>query len=165
MLIYLPLPVENGMAGTERREQIIADIEARTGITEAMIERLVRSFYEKVRTDEMLAPVFDARISDWEPHLRQMFAFWSSVALMSGRYQGTPMPKHMPLPIDAAHFDRWLELFEATAAEVCPPEAADHFVERAQRIAASLELGVAGANGVLLGHGERFRREQPEAAS
>jgi hemoglobin len=85
--------------------------------------------------------------------------------LMSGRYQGTPMPKHMPLPIDAAHFDRWLELFEATATEVCPPEAAGHFVERAQRIAASLELGVAGANGVLLGRGERFRREQPEATS
>jgi hemoglobin len=157
--------MENRMAGTEGRAQIIAGIEARTGITEAMIERLVRSFYEKVRSDEMLAPVFDARISDWEPHLRQMFAFWSSVALMSGRYQGTPMPKHMPLPIDAAHFDRWLELFEATAQEVCPPEAASHFVERAQRIAASLELGVAGANGVLLGRGERFRRDQTEAAS
>ncbi len=151
------------MTPAERREQIVADITARTGITEAMIDRLVRSFYERVRADEMLGPIFDARIRDWEPHLQQMCAFWSSVALMSGRYHGAPMPKHLPLPIDAAHFDRWLALFEATAAEVCPPEAAAHFVERAHRIAASLELGVAGANGVLLGLGERFRRKEEAA--
>jgi hemoglobin len=150
------------MTAAQRREQIVADITARTGITEEMIETLVRSFYARVRTDAMLAPIFDARIKDWEPHLRQMCAFWSSVALMSGRYHGAPMPKHLPLPIDAAHFDRWLELFAATAADVCPPEAAAHFVERAHRIAASLELGVAGANGVLLGLGERFRRKQTE---
>ena len=148
------------MTPAERREQIVADITARTGITEEMIERLVRSFYARVRTDAMLAPIFDARIKDWEPHLQQMCAFWSSVALMSGRYHGAPMPKHLPLPVDAAHFDRWLELFEATAKEVCPPAAAEHFIERARRIAASLELGVAGANGVLLGLGERFRREE-----
>ena len=86
-----------------------------------MIERLVRAFYDKVRTDPMLAPVFDARIRDWEPHLQQMCAFWSSVALMSGRYHGTPMVKHVPLPVDAAHFDRWLDLFEMTAREICPP--------------------------------------------
>lgn len=151
------------MTPAERREQIVADITARTGITEAMIERLVRSFYERVRADEMLGPIFDARIRDWEPHLQQMCAFWSSVALMSGRYHGAPMPKHLPLPVDATHFDRWLALFEATAAEVCPPEAAAHFLERAHRIAASLELGVAGANGVLLGLGERYRREEEVA--
>ena len=44
----------------------------------------------------------------------QMCAFWSSVALMTGRYHGTPMAKHLPLPVDAGHFDRWLELFEAS---------------------------------------------------
>ena len=107
-----------------------------------------------------LGPIFDARISDWEPHLAQMCAFWSSVALMSGRYHGAPRPKHLPLPVDAEHFDRWLALFETTAGEVCPPEAQAHFVERARRIAASLELGVAGANGVLLGIGERFQRKE-----
>jgi hemoglobin len=143
------------MTGAERREAITAEIVERTGITEVMIERLVRGFYARVRTDAMLAPIFDARMRDWEPHLQQMFAFWSSVALMSGRYHGTPMPKHLPLPVDARHFDRWLELFEATAREICPPEAAEHFMERARRIAASIELGVAGAQGVMLGVGER----------
>jgi hemoglobin len=145
------------MTGAERREQITADIVARTGITEAMIEHLVHGFYAKVRADAVLGPVFEARIQDWGLHLSQMCAFWSSVALMTGRYHGTPMAKHLPLPVDADHFDRWLELFEQTARELCPPEAASHFVERAQRIAASLELGIAGAQGVMLGKGERFR--------
>ena len=148
------------VTAAERRERITAEISEQTGITEAMIERLVRSFYDKVRVDPVLGPIFDARITDWEPHLQQMFAFWSSVALMSGRYHGTPMVKHMPRPVDAAHFDRWLDLFETTAREICPPEAEAHFVERARRIAASLELGVANGQGVLLRIGERFRRKQ-----
>ena len=148
------------MTAAERRERVTAEIVARTGITEPLIERLVRAFYAKVRTDAVLAPIFDARIGDWEPHLARMCAFWSSVALMSGRYHGTPMAKHMPLPVDADHFDRWLALFEATAREVCAPPAAAHFVELARRIAASLELGIAGSQGVLLGNGDRFRRHE-----
>ena len=151
------------MASAEQREKITAGITARTGITEAMIERLVRGFYAKARTDPVLGPIFDAKISDWEPHLERMCAFWSSVALMSGRYHGTPMVKHLPLPVDAVHFDRWLALFEATARETCPPQAEAHFVELARRIAASLELGIAGGQGVLLGNGERFRRTQAGA--
>ena len=151
------------MIGAERRAKITAEIMAKTGITEAMIERLVRGFYAKVRKDAVLAPVFEARIADWEPHLKRMCAFWSSVALMSGRYHGTPMAKHMPLPVNAGHFDRWLELFEATARELCPPAAATHFVELARRIAASLELGIAGGQGVLLGPGERFLRSETGA--
>lgn len=146
------------MTGAERRAGITAEIMVRTGISEAMIEQLVRGFYDKVRADSMLGPVFAARITDWEPHLQQMFAFWSSVALMTGRYHGTPMAKHMVLPIDAEHFDRWLELFEHAAGEICPPPAAAHFVERARRIAASLELGIATGQGVMLGRDERYRR-------
>ena len=80
------------MTGPDRREQISAGIAARTGISEAMIERLVHAFYAKVRADEMLAPVFEARIHDWEPHLAQMCAFWSSVALMTGRYHARRWP-------------------------------------------------------------------------
>ena len=151
------------VAGPERRERFTAEIMERTGIDEAMIERLVRGFYAKVREDAVLGPIFEARIRDWEPHLAQMCAFWSSVALMTGRYHGTPMAKHLPLPVDAGHFDRWLELFEQTAREICPPEAEAHFVERARRIAASLELGIAGTHGVMLGNGERFRRNQAGA--
>jgi hemoglobin len=139
-----------------------AAIAARTGIDDAMITRLVHAFYARVRADPLLAPVFAARITAWEPHLARMCAFWSSVALMSGRYHGRPMEKHLPLPVDARHFDRWLALFRATARDICPAIAAAHFIERAERIAESLELGIAARDNVLLLKGQRLRR--PDAA-
>lgn len=145
-----------------RRAEITADIVRRTGIDHAMIERLVRAFYARVRADALLGPVFAARIADWEPHLQRMCAFWSSVALMSGIYHGRPMEKHLPLPVDARHFDRWLALFEDTAREVCHPAAAEHFIERAHRVAESLELGIAGSLGKLLMKGARLQRPDDE---
>ena len=147
-------------SGAERRAQITQAIRAETGIDEAMIDRLVRSFYARVREDTLIGPIFAARITEWEPHLQRMCAFWSSVALMTGRYHGEPMQKHLPLPVDRRHFDRWLMLFEATARDLCTPKAADHFIERARRIAESLELGVAGARGVMLGKGQRLQRAE-----
>jgi len=143
-----------------RRAAFAAEIQARTGIDEAMIERLIRAFYQRVQRDPIIGPVFASRISDWEPHLQQMFAFWSSVALMSGRYHGQPMQKHLLLPIDARHFDRWLALFEETARELCSPAAADHFANSARRIGESLELGIAGAAGKMLPPGERLHRPE-----
>jgi hemoglobin len=156
--------MDDGMSMQWRREQIMAEIAGRTGIDEAMIERLVRAFYARATQDALLGPVFAARVNEWEPHLQRMFAFWSSVALMSGRYHGQPMRMHAALPIDAAHFDRWLALFEETAREICPPAAAEHFIERARNIAQSLELGLSVQYGVMLGKGERFRRADLAAA-
>ncbi len=69
-------------------------------------------------------------------------AFWSSVALMTGRYHGAPMPAHTTLPVNWAHFDRWLALFRQTADELCPPEGAALVIERAERIARSLHMAV-----------------------
>jgi hemoglobin len=144
------------MDPTARRAEITAEIAGRTGIDETMIDRLVRGFYARVREDALLSPVFAARIADWEPHLERMCAFWSSVALLTGRYRGRPTEKHLPLPVDARHFDRWLALFEAAARDLCPPAAARHFIDLAHRIAGSLELGIAGHNGVLMRRGERY---------
>lgn len=140
----------------ERRAAFAADVRARTGIDEDMIRCLVHSFYLRVRADAVLGPIFDARIEDWGAHLERMCAFWSSVVLMTARYHGRPMQKHAPLPIDAAHFDSWLALFAETAQGVCPPAAADHFIERARMIAETLELGIAMHRGLLLSKGERL---------
>ena len=143
-------------AALERRAAFTADVTARTGIDEAMIHRLVHSFYDQIRIDQNLGPVFAERITDWEPHLERMCAFWSSVTLMTGRYHGRPMQKHAALPVDGSHFDQWLALFFETAREVCPPAAADLFIEKARLIAESLELGVATHRGVMLAMGQRL---------
>ena len=141
-----------------RRADAVARATAATGIDEALISDLVEAVYQRVQADPLLGPVFAERIADWGPHLAQMKVFWGSVALATGAYQGRPMPKHMRLPVDARHFDRWLALFEETARSLCTPLAADHFIVRARNIAESLELGVANASGVMLGVGERFMR-------
>jgi hemoglobin len=112
------------------------------GINEAMIWNLVDTFYERVSSDPEIGPIFAAAITDWRPHLDTMVKFWSSVALMSGTYKGKPIAAHLPLSLTPPHFLRWLSLFEQTAHDVCPPEAADFFVARAQKIAQSIKMGV-----------------------
>jgi hemoglobin len=134
----------------DRRASLTRDIMAETGIDEAMIGRLVRTFYREVRADPILGPIFNARIIDWDEHIEKLCAFWSSVALMSGRYHGQPMQAHVALPVQRSHFDRWLDLFEWTAIEICGPRAAAHFVVRAPRIADSFELAIASAHGCIV---------------
>mgnify|MGYP003469342746 CR=1 FL=1 len=112
-------------------------------LTEDEIKTLVHRFYGRVRQDDILEPIFASHIHDWTTHLATMEDFWSSIANTSGRYKGHPMLAHMRLPgIAPAHFERWLSLFEETAAEVLPETAAQHVVSRAARIAESFKLGL-----------------------
>ncbi len=129
------------------RPAITADLMARTGLDDAMLGRLVHCFYDRVRTDPLLGPVFADRITDWGPHLKTMVDFWSSVALMTGRYHGAPMPKHLTLPVETVHFNRWLSLFRETAHAVCPPEGAAWVIGRAERIASSIHMNIKDARG------------------
>jgi len=62
--------------------------------------------------------------------------------LMTGRYHGAPLPKHLPLPINRTHFDRWLSLFRQTAGDTCPPEGALWVIERAERIAEAFQTNM-----------------------
>jgi hemoglobin len=135
--------------------------------TEAEIENVVRTFYTRVRADKALGPIFERVIGDnWEPHLQKMFAFWSSVMLLSGRYKGQPMIAHMRLKtVQRPHFERWLELFRQTTDEICSTETADAFMERAGRIAESLQMGMffspASADPLRARQGKNPQGENP----
>ena len=113
------------------------------GIDDDMIEALVDDFYVRVRADPAIGPIFKSRITEWEPHLETMRDFWSSIVLMSGKYKGKPIMDHMPLGLRPTHFARWLHLFEQSAKDVCPPHAAQLFIDRAHRIADSLQRGLS----------------------
>lgn len=116
-----------------------------------MIHKLVHAFYARVREDRTLGPIFDRVIGErWDAHLAKLCDFWSSVMLATGRFQGRPMQAHNRLPdIRPQHFGRWLALFGDTAREVCPPAAADLFIDRAAMIGRSLQLGLAASRGEL----------------
>ena len=110
--------------------------------TEGEIARLVHAFYARVRQDELLGPVFDAHVSDWDHHLAKLVDFWSSILLRTGRYSGTPMQKHASLAgLNPELFERWLALFRQTAAEQPNGAMAARACEMAQRIAQSLWMG------------------------
>ncbi|MBZ9846872.1 group III truncated hemoglobin [Mesorhizobium sp. CA14] len=117
---------------------------ARPGVDRTSIGALVREFYSRVRKNERLGPIFAREITgDWEPHLEKMTDFWCSVILKSGDYHGRPVPAHLKLEdVTEADFEIWLALFRDTAAELFVPETAAVFIERAERIAASLKLAM-----------------------
>lgn len=113
-------------------------------VDRAFIGRLVREFYGRIRGNERLGPIFAGVVGDhWEPHLEKMTDFWCAVMLKNGAYSGRPVPAHLKLKqVREEDFDIWLGLFRQTAAELCEPEVAAAFVERAERIAESLKLAM-----------------------
>lgn len=122
-------------------------------ITEADIGSLVPAFYEHLRQDAVLGPIFDEAIDDWPRHLETLKAFWSSVMLTSRRYKGQPMVAHFrhEQVMTAENFARWLDLWRDVSDRILPREKAAVFQEKAQRIAESLQLGI------------RFQRERHAA--
>jgi hemoglobin len=86
--------------------------------SEQEVTRLVHDFYARVRLEPRLAPVFAARVEDWDAHLAQLVDFWSAMLRGTRRFSGAPMPKHMAMDeLDRDLFDRWLALFRQTTAE------------------------------------------------
>lgn len=110
------------------------------------IATLVHSFYDGVRADPALGPVFDQAIGDhWDTHLGRMVDFWCATMLKTQQFQGNVFGKHMALNgVEPDHFRRWLALFEATAARLFDQSLADEFILVARRIAASLQYGFFG---------------------
>lgn len=97
---------------------------------------LVDRFYEKVRADELLGPVFHERIGDrWPEHLEKMYRFWQTVLLNEHTYFGSPFPPHAQLPVEQEHFSKWMELFTATADELFLGEKAEEAKWRAGKMA------------------------------
>jgi hemoglobin len=115
-------------------------------LTEQMIHDVVHGFYDAIRRDDLLGPIFNAEIAPdaWPVHLAKMCDFWSATLLRTARYDGRPLRPHLRIGIlGEAHFRRWLTLFRATVRNICPPQVADLFMDRALRIAHSFRLACA----------------------
>jgi hemoglobin len=101
--------------------------------TRKEVEQLVNQFYDRVRKDKLLAPVFDHL--DWQHHLPIMYNFWSSVLFGDKSYNGNPFSKHINLPITREHFNRWLNLFLETVDSEFKGPVAEEAKNRARTIA------------------------------
>jgi hemoglobin len=121
------------------------DRAAETGLTEPLVRDVIASFYEQVRQDPILGPVFFGVLGDdWTAHLNRINLFWLAVTRLGQGYPAKNfMPAHIRHPsIQPDQLPRWLELFRKTARSMCPPEAADVLIDIAERMAESIKIGL-----------------------
>jgi hemoglobin len=113
-------------------------------VSEEQIRLLVDAFYDKIRADPELGPIFQRVIvGEWGPHLAKMYDFWSSVILTTGHYKGNPVAVHPRIEgLEIGLFDRLLALFGETCDEMFESATAGHFRVKAARIAESLKLAL-----------------------
>ena len=115
-------------------------------VNEETIRQLVHGFYDAVRNDLVIGPIFMRQIEPgrWPHTLTHMCDFWSSMLLNTRRYEGRPLRPHLAIEgLGEAHFRRWLTLFRTTVGELCPPDIAALFMDRALRVAHSFRLAIA----------------------
>src|SRR5690554_98024 len=58
----------------------------------ADVSQLVHSFYDKIRADEVLGPIFNAHLTDeqWPPHLEKLTDFWETNLFGIPKFKGKP---------------------------------------------------------------------------
>ncbi|MGF1922844.1 MAG: group III truncated hemoglobin [Bacteroidia bacterium] len=99
------------------------------------VKLLVDDFYERVRDNELLSPIFNDVIGEnWPIHLEKMYGFWQTILLDVQSYSGSPFLKHAKLPIQKEHFDSWIELFCQTVDSHFTGIKADEAKWRAARM-------------------------------
>ena len=119
-------------------------------ITPAQIDRVMVSFYYRIRHHRVLGPVFTAHLGEddavWRAHEEKIGRFWKNAILREGGYQGRPMMVHRAAPdIHPDHFPQWLALFDDTAAAILPPETAAAWSALAHRLGDAFRMGVEDA--------------------
>jgi hemoglobin len=114
------------VADAEDHEAAAAEEAKARQIIEDSLEPTLRNFYDKVKADDLIGPVFERAVHDWDGHIKVMVDFWSGALLGTGRYKAQPFPPHVPLKIGQAHFDRWLTLWTEATHETMPEALAGH---------------------------------------
>jgi hemoglobin len=118
---------------------------AESGLTEPLVREVIAAFYERLRKDPVLGPVFYGVLGDdWTAHLNRINLFWLTVTRLGQGYQAKNfMPAHIRHPsIQPEQLPRWLALFRKTANAMCPPEAAGVLIDIAERMAESIKIGL-----------------------
>ena len=118
--------------------------------TRGDIELLVKVFYDKVKLDPVIGPVFTTAIrGKWEKHLSVVADFWENALFFTGVYVGNPIASlrklHKTFTLYDEHFNHWVDLFTQTIDELFEGEKASLAKTRAHNIATVMKIKVLQA--------------------
>lgn len=101
------------------------------------IKLVVDTFYQRVRENDLLGPIFEARIGDrWGQHLEKMYRFWQTILLGEHTYNGAPFLPHATMPIGENHFTTWVQNWTSTINDYFEGPTAEEAKKRGALMAA-----------------------------
>lgn len=112
------------------------------------ISLLVHTFYGRIRKDQVLGPIFNAVITDWDSHLELLTDFWETQLFLKRKYNGNPVSAHQAVDdkmnhtITPEHFGLWLNIWFATLDELFEGESAWIAKNRAQKMSTMLYMQI-----------------------
>ena len=112
------------------------------------VRRLVELFYAEIRKDELLGPIFNGVITDWETHEEHITDFWEGNLLWTKSYSGDPLgahakvDAHMNHTMDSSHFGHWLNIWFDTVDSNFSGEVAQRAKRQARKMSTFLYLHV-----------------------
>jgi hemoglobin len=124
-----------------------ADLRSRDDVT-----ALVEAFYRRAFADDLIGPIFtDVAQMDLAHHLPVITDFWETVLFNAGAYRRNMLAIHVALngrvPLQEAHFARWVELWTRTVDESFAGPRAELAKTQARRIAGSIDRRLHGRSG------------------
>ena len=114
---------------------------------------LVDSFYREAKKDEMLGPIFNQFVDDWEPHVRKVASFWEATLFSLGSYKSNPIELHQKVDetldhsLVQEHFDRWVRIWHHSVDSMFSGARAEMAKQRANNIANIMFIKIYQARG------------------
>jgi hemoglobin len=134
-----PPPPPSNRSAQARNLEGVSD--ARHDIeTRADCETLVRAFYGRALTDDMIGYLFvDIAKLDLEGHIPEITSFWETILLGAHSYSGGAFRPHAALNaqvrLRSGHFERWLTLWRRSVDELFEGPRAELAKSHATRVA------------------------------
>lgn len=116
------------------------DIESR-----ADLEGLLRAFYEKAFTDELIGHFFTKVVPlNLDTHIPVITDFWEAIIFNKHTYKKNVMVVHQHIHhlshIKKEHLDRWVQIFTGTVEDMFEGEKAELIKQRAISIATIMDI-------------------------
>lgn len=100
------------------------------------VELLVHTFYDRIKKDELLGPIFNERLEHrWDEHIEKLVRFWQTILLGEHTYHGYPFHPHATMPIGETHFSHWINLFHSTVNDLFQGPVAEEAKNRGKLMA------------------------------